>query len=211
MFARVMSVFTEQYAVVLNLYFLLGFPAAALTAAWCMRVAGLSRVAATPLAVLFAFAPYHFYRSEHHLALAAYWPVPLGMALVLLVMARQPLWRRRTRGPRWSPLAWFTTRSISTLSIVLVLGTASSYYSLFTLFFLAFAGLLTLVRDRRVASFLGSVTAGFLLLTVMFVNLAPDLLYAREHGQNVQSLGRSAAETEVYALEAFRALAAAQQ
>jgi hypothetical protein len=201
MVTRVAGLFTDQYAVVLNLYFLLGFPLAALTASWSLREVRVSRVVALPLAVLFAFAPYHFLRGEVHLTLGAYWPVPLAAVLVLRVIGGASLWARREGHGRWALKAWLTLANAGTLVILLLLGTASSYYALFTLFLLAFAGLVAVLREHRLTDLVGSAAAGVLLLGVMMANLAPDLLYARSHGANMQVLKRSSFETELYAFK----------
>ena len=59
------------------LFFLLGFPLAALTAYWLAREVGTTRPAAVAVGVLFSVLPGH-QEWFHHLWLAAYWVVPLG-------------------------------------------------------------------------------------------------------------------------------------
>ena len=98
----------SRWAVVLNTYFILTFPLAAMSAAWFLRIVGLRRVTAAAFAVLYAFAPYHFLRGEVHLFLSAYYVVPYAGILLHRAVSGDTLWaRRRTR---WLPLRWCRLR-----------------------------------------------------------------------------------------------------
>jgi hypothetical protein len=200
MVAHVLGWFTDQYAVAFNLYDLITYPLAALTGAWFIRVVGGSRLAAFGFGLLFAFAPYHYYRGEGHLYLAAYYPIALAAGLVYKMLAGRPLWGRRVGGHALNPLTWVTSRSLWTVLILAMVGTASSYYAVFTVFFLAVSAL-ALVFRRRWTSVGGSVVAMGGLMGVMVLNMLPDLLWTHERAINYVGLTRNQLATEVYAFK----------
>jgi phosphoglycerol transferase len=62
---KLLSLFSDNYAVVLNLFYISGFPLAALSAFFVFRRFSLSYPLSMVGAILFAFLPYHFMRSHH--------------------------------------------------------------------------------------------------------------------------------------------------
>ena len=192
-----MSLFTSDWAVALNVYFLIGFPIVAVAAVWFLRTCGVSRAMTVALATLFAIAPYHFQRGENHLWLASYYTVPLALGLLVLILQRQPLWGGgRSANPF---LRWLLSPTARTVLWIALLATSSSYYAVFFLVLLAFTGVAVLIRDRK-RPFLGAVGAGVLTAVVMLVNMAPDLLFRLEEGTN-PGLERGRGEAELYALK----------
>lgn len=197
--AKIIGLFTSEWAVAMNVYFLIGFVLTSLSAVWFLRVCGVSRLLTLALAVAFAIAPYHFFRGEAHLWLASYYGVPLVLGLLVLLFQRKPLWARgRSKNP---VLAWLWSPAMRTAVWVALLATSSSYYAIFFLVLLAFTGIVVLIRDRSWGAFFGAVTAGILTVVVMLANMLPDMMFSWEHGANPGGLQRSRAETEVYALK----------
>jgi hypothetical protein len=201
MVAHVLGYFTDQWPVAFNLYYIATFPLAALAAAWFIRLIGGSRTAAFGVGILYAFAPYHFIRNEGHLFLSAYYPVPLAAGLVYLVLSGRPLWAARTSSHPLNPISWFTPRTIWTVLILALMGTASSYYSVFTLIFLVFAALMAFVTSRRWRPIAGAAVASMSLMVVMLANMAPDILYTIGKPPNYSGLTRFPNATEIYALK----------
>ena len=126
---KFLGLFTSDSAVVLNLFFLLTFPAAGLSAYLVLRRLDLSRAASIACSVLFTVLPYHFTRGEFHLLLAAYYAVPLGAYLVLAVLGQRPLFGSRRM-------------AFGTLAMCAVIAFASGgyYYSAFTIVLVAGGG-----------------------------------------------------------------------
>jgi len=110
---KALGFFTHDFAVVLNVYFLLTFPLVALTAYVVLRRLGASLAVGTVCAVLYALLPYHFARRELHLFLSGYYAVPLGAYLVMATFSGTPLFTRRPDGarPRWAGTRWPRSRS----------------------------------------------------------------------------------------------------
>ncbi|MDC7123255.1 hypothetical protein OMK64_17130 [Cellulomonas fimi] len=189
-----------DWAVTLNTYYVLGFPLAALTAMVFLRKVGVTRVLSVMAAVLFALAPYHLFRGEAHLWLASYYPVPLGLLLVLRVVRGEPLWGPRDGdGPAWR--RWLLGPAAATTGIAVLLGSAQSYYTAFTLVLLGVAGVAAWVHRRSWRRLVGAAAAGVALVVVVVLNMLPDILWARQHGSNAAAFVRAAPEAEIYALK----------
>lgn len=199
--AWVLGLASRHWATVWNGYYALTYPLCALAGTWFMRAIGASRVSAFVAGMLFALAPYHIYRSEGHLFLAAYYPVPLAAMVVYRLLAGEPVWTVREGGSRLNPLRWVTKRSVSTLLCLAIVGTASSYYSVFTVILICFALMAALTRSDRWRTLVAGIFAMGFLMVVMLINMAPDILW--KHGKPVDYLGfsRQQIETEIYALK----------
>jgi hypothetical protein len=196
--ARLIGFVVPDWAIAMNVYFVIGFPLAAITALWFLRRCGISRWLSVALATLYALAPYHFIRGESHLFLASYFAIPLALGLLVDVLRGQPLWGRGT-APGWRGRVFSPT--VRTVLITALLATSSPYYAIFFLILLAAAGIFVLVRDRNLRRFVGAAMAGLATVGVVLINMAPDVLYSLIHGANPGSLERSPGETEFYALK----------
>src|SRR5215510_967094 len=71
-----MSLFSSKFGVILNLFFLLTFPLTTITALFAMSRLGVTYGPALVGSLLYTFFPYHLYRGESHLFLAAYYLIP---------------------------------------------------------------------------------------------------------------------------------------
>jgi len=187
---KVLGLFTSDSAVVMNLFFLLTFPAAALTAYLVLRWLSLSRVAAIACAVLFAVLPYHFTRGEIHLLLAAYYAVPLGAYLVLAVLGERPLFASRRL-------------VVGTLAMCVVIALASGgyYYSAFTILLVAVGGALRALAVRNWRPLRDGALVAGTILVLSLVTLVPSFVYWAQHGRNDVVANRSAYESDFYGLK----------
>jgi phosphoglycerol transferase len=199
-FARVFGLFTDQWAAVYNLCYLVTFPLTAMAAMWFLRVVGCRRSVAFFFGLLYAFTPYHFFHGEAHLALSFLFVVPMFGVLLIKVLTERPLWVRRAGGSVWNPLTWATLPSLVTLVTVALLGTASSYYSVFSLILMTVAVVVVLVR-RQFKRAAGAVVTMLALMAVMVANMAPDILHARAVGPSAAEFARQPLESELYAFK----------
>ena len=148
--ARLIGFTSDNPFTVGALYFMLGFPLAALSMYWLARQRGLKRVGAVVAGVLFSVLPGHQLKYGH-LWLASYWVVPLGMWLVLRTAMGEPLFRltmnRQDPAQRRSALQLNLTSAFCVVCIAI----GGIYYSAFTLLLLAVTLLVRLVatHDRR--------------------------------------------------------------
>ena len=199
MAAGVFGFITRNFIVAMNLYYFFGFIAAALTAFWLFRRLGISKSVSLVLSTLFALAPYHFIRGESQLFLASYYLVPLSVAIVIMAIRGEPLWTRPPTGSRW--YKWPTSRAAGTLLILILTATADTYYAVFFLILLAFAGLARLVRSWEWRRFWGAAIAGGVAAFAVLLNMLPATIYAIINGQDAAALVRYRSDTEVYALK----------
>ena len=197
---KLISLAIPQWALVMNLYYLLTFPLVAATALWSMRTLGVSRVAAVGASLLYAALPYHFFRGEGHLFLSAYFLVPPMIVVVLWCLnpERFSLVRRAGGRSRLNLGGW---KAVFTLAVCALMGLGGVYYAFFACLFLAVAGVLAYFRGggRRALA-----TAGLPICVIVLsaaLALAPSLVYRVQHGSNPAALDRSPMGAEAYGLK----------
>jgi len=194
---RLLSLFTSNYALVENLYYLLTFPLTALASLFVFRTFKISYPAAIVGSVLFAFLPYHLLRAEAHLTYSSYYLVPLVVLVLLWICTGELLFgfQQFQRRPK------VTARGIFSIVICILIAADTPYSAFFAAFFLAFAGILSRIRygHRR-----GMYAAGILLATLVLsfgLNLAPNLIYFQRHGLNPHVARRLPEEAEIYGMK----------
>ncbi|WP_406831820.1 hypothetical protein ABEG17_03095 [Pedococcus sp. KACC 23699] len=156
---KALGLFTDSAATASAVFFLIGFPAAALTAYWLARELGLTRPAAVATGVLFSVIPGHQQWFDH-LWLASYWMVPLAVWLIVRVARGEPLLpphsSLRAGGHVARHARWMTFR---TVAIVVAIGLADVYYVAFTLILLGVVLVLRLASGTRAVQLLPGATA----------------------------------------------------
>ena len=120
-FVKVLGLFSSNPGAVVNVYFLLSFPLAGLTAFLVLRRLGISRPTAVAMSVLYALTPYHF---RHQTFLFGYYMVPVAAYLVLGVYAGTPLFEHRRR-------------ALWTLGLCVAVALSGIYYAAFTVMLLS--------------------------------------------------------------------------
>lgn len=204
MAAGVFGLLTHNWVLSMNLYYLFGFVASALTSLWLFRRLRISRLISVVLALLFAIAPYHFVRGESHLFLGSYYIVPLSIGIVIMAIRGEALWTRNAPGTRW--YRWFGSRAAGTLLILVLTATAETYYAVFFLILLAFAGVVRLIstglnRNGEWRRFWGAAIAGAVTAFALLLNTLPATIYGWINGQDPAALVRGRADSEIYALK----------
>ena len=182
---RLLSVFTNNPFVVLNIFYLLTFPLVTLSSLYVFRRFGLSYVPSLFCSLVYTFLPYHFMRNENHLFLSAYYLVPLAVMVMLWISSAESLRRRRF---------------IFSVVICVLLGSNGVYYPFFSCFLLLVAGILGSIKLKKLRPL---ATAGVLVLITfgsVVINLAPSLIYIYQHG-NARVVERSPAGAEIYGLK----------
>jgi len=185
---RAIGVVVRDPIVAFNLFYLLTFPLAALTAFLVLRRLGVGLPGSLVASVLFSLLPYHFLRGEDHLFLAAYWAVPLGCFLVLSVLEDAPL---------VSPFR--SRRTLAILAACVVIGAAAVYYAAFTLVLLAAAAVLAAAARRSLRPVATAGVLGGAIVASLAVSFAPAIVDRAREGSN-PAIERFAFETEVFSL-----------
>jgi len=188
------SRFTVEYAVVLNVFSLLTYPLIALAAAWAFRRLGFSRVSALAFSILYATIPFHQSRVTVHQYLSAYWVVPLAVAMIATVVfdARSQLGappERRFAGlPVW---AWL---------VVLAMGTCGVYYAFFGVVLTMAAALVAAYTTRDVRRLLPAAAVIVATIALLGLQYLPSYLFWQQAGNNSTAELRQPGEADFYAL-----------
>lgn len=197
---KLFSVFTSDYALIFNFYFLLTFPLTTISSLYVFRHFKISYLIAVLGSLLYTFLPYHFFRNQHHIILAGYYIVPLVVMVILWVFSGRLA--SGTKGDERS-LRWDLRRKPFVASIVICLLIAScglGYYAFFACFFLIVAGIAAAfywrsTRPLKIALILGGVVfAGFI------INLTPNIIYISRQGES-RTVQRGTGEAEAYGLK----------
>lgn len=193
-----LSLFTDRPFVVSNAFFLLCFPLNAIGAFGALRFRRTPRQLAILGAAAFGVLPLHFMKGMDYLFFLSAYMVPIGCALVLTVLADEPLLRRRpgVAGLR----GWASGRTAALLLLAAAIASASLYYAVFTSILLVAAvvtrGCITRSWRRSVEGLAAVGAIG----TFVALNQLPTILYRFGHGSNPLVAMRDPAETEYYGL-----------
>jgi hypothetical protein len=193
---RILALGTSDPSVLLNVYYLLGYPMVAGTTYIVLRALGTSRPSSLAGAVVFSALPYHFLRGEGHLFLGNYFAVPAAGWLILRVLQRETLLSRRpgATGLR----TWLTPVTAGTVAAILLAAGSTLYYAVFTILLVGSAALLRVITERRLSAGLAGVVVAVALGLVLLVNISPALIYQHEHGANTLAAKRLPMESEKF-------------
>ncbi len=208
---RALGLFSSNPAWVLNVFFLLTFPLTAVSAYLALRALGASTGAAVVCATLFALLPYHFYRAESQVLLSAYYSVPLGALLFLRLWQAPGLFARRDGAAgSASMLGWLSPRSLLTLAICVVIGSAGLYYAVFALVLLLGGSIVAALARRGRRPVISGLLCALAIVAMLAINLAPSLSYEAAHGKNT-AIARTPLQSDQFGLHLSNLLLPVQQ
>lgn len=187
---RVLLWLVADWAVTLNLFYVLTFFLTAWTGYWAGRKVGLHRHWAVTVAVLYAFLPYHFLRGQGHLFLAAYFTVPPMMVVCL--------WLATGKFRRFSQQK---VRIVIGVAAAFLVSLSGIYYAFFACFFLLAAALIGWVQHRRVLAPVLALALVAVICLGVGAQLVPHLWYNVQEGRNAALAQRIPAEAEIYGLK----------
>lgn len=198
---KLLSLFTSNYGLIINLFFLFTFPLTTLTSLYVFRHFKVSYPNSIVGSLLFTFLPYHFLRGESHLFLAAYFMIPLMVMVILWVYLETPLLFRQAGTDKKLVLDLLGTRSIFSILICFLVSSIGVYYAFFACFFLIIVGVSASFHHKRIHHLL---VAGMLIVSItigVVANISPTLIYQYSHGKNAETAARSPFEAEIYGLK----------
>jgi phosphoglycerol transferase len=196
---KLLSLFTSDYAFILNSFFILTFPLTTITALVVFRHFNISSFSAVLGSLLYTFVPYHLIQSEHHLMYSAYYIIPLMIMVILWVCASareadgrdQYSLRLSLRSPKFI---------LSLVICVLIASTGGVYYAFFACCLLLTAGLMLALSTRHIRHFLLSGLLVSVIAITLIANLSPSIVYQIKHGKTITAQ-RSPVEAELYGLK----------
>ncbi|HKX31899.1 MAG TPA: hypothetical protein VJ302_29705, partial [Blastocatellia bacterium] len=196
---KLCGLFTSDFAVVHNLFFLLTFPLITLCSFYVLRQFGVSYAPAALASLLYTFENYHFWRGESHLMLSAYYMIPLTALLLLRICSGELIWPRLIRGQIKSAL--LDRKLLGGLLIGLVIAlTAGAYYGFFAAALFFSAGLYAWFNQRTIRGMILPGVLVAMIFGVLLINVIPNLRYASQHGKAEVSK-RGPGEAELYGMK----------
>ncbi|HWR90207.1 MAG TPA: hypothetical protein VN260_08100 [Dissulfurispiraceae bacterium] len=199
----------QDWGTAMNIYFILSFPLAMISAMYVMRSFGISSPIAAVSGLLFAFLPFHFLRGEGHLFLTAYYLVPVMVMLAIWVY-RDGIHSTGDGSNQRGIFRLFPGgRTLAAVIICLSVASAGLYYSFFGCFFLVVAGVAAAFAAKRLRPLLVSLVLTAVVMFGLAANIAPSILYKQTHGPNKEVAGltgRSPMESELYGLKVIQLL-----
>jgi len=217
-FIKILSLFTKDYGLLMNVYYIGGFGVTAAVTFLVLRHLRFTYGVSALIATLYVFLPFHFYHEQSHLFRSSYYYAPIACLVLLWAMQ----WRERflrdplAVGPdgrkagaiatlRWtlgSNLRW---RRVAFMVVVLVfLGGTETMTTCFTLVLLALTGIIGAIVHREPARLLASFAMVGVLGVTFVAFLSPTILYVHDHGNNALAARRQATEQELYGLKISR-------
>ena len=207
-----MSFGTKDWGPLLNLFFLLGFYTSGFSAYLCARWMRCGRISSVTIAMLFAFAPYHFARGAGHLMLSVYFVVPIGILLAVRAASGQTLFSRRKdndrtgAGIRGHDLWKATGRALPGLVLCATAGSFGSYYAIFTIISIILASATIAGSKRTIRPLVAALPYCLAIGLVFLFNILPNLLYRLQNGTNLNVADRLPMELDIYGLRLIQML-----
>jgi hypothetical protein len=196
---KIISLLTGDYALTLNLFYLLTFPLTTLTSLCFFKYFKFSYGVGLLGSLLFTFLPYHFFRS-YHLFLAAYYPLPLMILVILWICAGGAFIVEPSLNRRLPKLRLRNSKTFFALAVCAFVGSCGIYYPFFSCFFLVVAGVLASLQRRALYPMLAASILIAFMSAVVVINYLPLINY--QHSHVSASLGtRSVADAEVMGLK----------
>jgi len=199
---RIMALASHDWALLFNLYFLLGFPLIALAALAVFRRFGVGTVPAIAASVLYACLPSRLLVGEIHLFLDVFFQVPIAVLLMLLVCeADPPLAAAPKVGRRCPRLDLRSRRTWGTLGGAVLVSATSIYYAFFTILLLGGLGVWAAFERRSWRNLVAGFGLAGVIVASLFLQGLPTIVYQMRHGPNPAVGRRFSWEAEVYGLK----------
>lgn len=203
---KLMSCFTSDYAVILNLFYTLSYPVTAVTALFVLRRFGCSYLPSLAAAVLYALLPYHFLRGPGHLFLACYFTVPLMVLTALWLYLGYPCLFHAAGEADRARFRPFTSETVAAVLICVLAASAGVYYACFGAFLLFVAGASASLSRRRLYPLAAAGVLVAVVIGAVVVNVLPSLIHMAEQGPNPDVVGRLPSEAETFGMKIIQLL-----
>ncbi len=197
---KAIGLFTDRPFLVSNLFLILTFPLNALGAFVALRWRRVARDLAVFGGAVFGVLPLSFMKGKDYLFFVSFAMVPLGCALVLTVLADEPLLVRRP-GATGRVRPWLDRRTLLLALLCVAIASASVYYAMFTSVLLVTAAVAAGIVHRSRRAVASGLAAVGVIGTFVVLNQLPTLLYRQANGANPIVANRDPADTELYGLK----------
>ena len=196
---KVISLFTGNFAVTINIFFLATFPLTTVSSLFVFRKLNISYPTAIFGSLLYTFLPYHLFRGESHLFLAAIYVIPLTSLLILRIGSETPPFIKNEKKSGETFDLW-SLRTIGYVFVALLTASTGIYYAFFACFFLMAAGAYAAYRRKSLKRLYVAAIAFGIIGVALLINLSPSYLYQNKYGKNEEAVKRLAIESEIYGM-----------
>ena len=233
---KLISLVFPNWAITLNLYFLLTFPLVTLAALFVLRKLKVSPLVAIAGSLLFTFLPFHFMQGEPHINLAAYFLIPFAVLLCLWLFeegftltpfiksqisnrksqnhnsklkSEEILGEGLPQGEKGLNKAGnsINWRAIGAIVICLAIGSTFIYYPFFTCFFLLIAGAGAAIARKKWQPLGNAGIMIVIIVAIIIIYNIPSFIYHLQNGANLAfDQSRNANQTEVWGLKVIELL-----
>ncbi len=200
---KLMSLFSGDWALLLNVYFLAGFPLITVAAMAAFRRLGLGRAAAAAGGILYAFLPSRLIKGEAHIFLDSFYQVPLAVLVLVWVCGEAPPFWEPPGDPATPDGRWSRRRLIRTAfaaGVCALSASMSSYYAFFTACLLVVGGVWASAQRRSSRNAISAGILATIIVAGMALNGLPSIIHQSRSGPNPEVGHRSPQEAELYGL-----------
>ena len=188
LFLKILGVLTGEYFKAVNLFILLSFSLAFISAFIVQLSFGFDRYFAFSSAMLFAFLPFHFIRLQH-LFYLSYFVAPIYFHYAFQIFY--------AGGAKCKQII-FRLPNILGFVLLMVLSSFGIYYALFGMIVIAASGLSASLKQWTIRPIVLSIVAVSAITIGVFINLSPSILDGIKNGANTEVAVRKTYECEIY-------------
>jgi phosphoglycerol transferase len=203
---KLMSLFSQDWALVFNLYFLLGFPAITLSALAVFRHSGVGYPLALAGGLLYAFCPNRLFTGEAHFFLTVFYQVPPAVLVALWVAGEAPPLATPLATPLGPARPTGRVRAWVSVGTCLVTAATGIYYAFFLGALILVGGALASLERRTWRNALSGLALTAVILAGLVAQGIPTFVFHARYGPNPQIAGRSVEESEMFGLRIARLL-----
>jgi phosphoglycerol transferase len=193
---KLLGILTHNYALTLNLYFLLGFSVTSLVSYAVLQRLRISTIYSLTGAMLFTFLPFHFMRIPH-LFYTWYFNVPIFFWISFKIYANIPIFFEPGKK------IW---KNIKHCLILLVLACFGVYFSFFAVLMFIASGIAGSLKWESNKNIVSAFLAICVIMAGVGINIAPSIIYAYKNGRNPEVIQRFPFESETYGLKLIQML-----
>ncbi len=185
---KLIALFTQDYALIINIFYLLTYPLTALAAFIVLRKFNMRTELAFAASIVYTFIPFHMLRGESHLFLTVLYVIPIYLWLAFEVYEKKSL-------------AW-----IASILLSILCAASGVYYAFFASYLLFITGILGCLYQRSYKPFLNAFSLIVVIVSVVIINISPSIIASHRNGVNTELANRQALESELYGLKVTQLL-----
>ena len=198
---KIISLFSHNYAFILNLFYLISYPLTAISCMYVFRKLNINYIVSIFGSLIYTFLPYHFMRGEAHLFLSSYYLIPLICLVIIWICVGH--FRLFSYNFRTKKIEFFIQKYELVFSVIVcsLVSSAGIYYAFFACFFLIIAGISSSINFKNIGNFITSTLLIIIISCGILINISPNIIFYHKNGINNESAKRSPAEAEIYGMK----------